>query len=89
MPTNLVDAEQVAALVDGTVDAYGRLDGLVNNAFRMDTFETFDAVDLVKWRKIFEVNVWGTLVAHAGVRPAPEEGRQPSTATRRSCSSSR
>src|ERR1700710_538599 len=61
LPTNLVDAEQVKALVDGTIDAFGRLDGLVNNAFRMDTLETFDAVDLVKWRKIFEVNVWGAL----------------------------
>ena len=55
--------------------AYGRLDGLVNNAFRMDTFQPFDQVDLVKWRKIFDVNVWGALAAHAGVRAAPEEGR--------------
>jgi len=61
IPTNLVDAEQVQALVAGTIDAYGRIDGLVNNAFRMDTFEPFDAVDLTKWRKIFEVNVWGAL----------------------------
>ncbi len=61
LPTNLVDAEQVAALVDGTVAAFGRIDGLVNNAFRMDTFEPFEAVDLGKWRKIFEVNVWGAL----------------------------
>ena len=61
IPTNLVDAEQVQALVAGTVDAFGRLDGLVNNAFRMDTFEPFEAVDLGKWRKIFEVNVWGAL----------------------------
>jgi NAD(P)-dependent dehydrogenase (short-subunit alcohol dehydrogenase family) len=61
VPTNLVDPEQVAALVARTVDEYGRLDVLVNNAFRMDTFQPFDAVDLVKWRKIFEVNVWGAL----------------------------
>ena len=61
VPTNLVDAEKVSALVDRTIDEYGRLDGLVNNAFRMDTFETFESVDLVKWRKIFEVNVWGAL----------------------------
>ena len=61
VPTNLVDAEQVAALVARTVDEFGRLDVLVNNAFRMDTFQPFDQVDLVKWRKIFEVNVWGAL----------------------------
>jgi NAD(P)-dependent dehydrogenase (short-subunit alcohol dehydrogenase family) len=61
VPTNLVDAEQVAALAARTVEECGRLDILVNNAFRMDTFEPFEAVDLVKWRKIFDVNVWGTL----------------------------
>jgi len=61
VPTNLVDPEQVAALVARTVDQCGRLDILVNNAFRMDTFQPFDEVDLTKWRKIFEVNVWGAL----------------------------
>lgn len=61
VPTNLVDAEQVDALVERTVSTFGRLDSLVNNAFRMDTFEQFERVDLVKWRKIFDVNVWGTL----------------------------
>ena len=61
VPTNLVDGEQVAALVARTVDECGQLDVLVNNAFRMDTFQPFDAVDLTKWRKIFEVNVWGAL----------------------------
>ncbi len=61
VPTNLVDADQVGALVDRTVNEFGRLDALVNNAFRMDTFQPFEQVDLVKWRKIFDVNVWGTL----------------------------
>jgi NAD(P)-dependent dehydrogenase (short-subunit alcohol dehydrogenase family) len=70
VPTNLVDGAQVQALVDRTLDAYGRLDGLVNNAFRMDTFEPFDAVDLAKWRKIFEVNVWGALTLTQTCIPA-------------------
>lgn len=61
IPTNLTDPEQVAALVATTIDRHGRLDGLVNNAFRMDSFEPAATVDLAKWRKIFEVNVWGTL----------------------------
>lgn len=61
VPTNLVDPEQVQALVDRTLQIAGRLDGLVNNAFRMDVFQPFEAVDLAKWRKIFDVNVWGTL----------------------------
>ncbi len=61
VPTNLVDSEQVQALVERTVDSFGRLDAVVNNAFRMDVFQPFEQVDLVKWRKIFDVNVWGTL----------------------------
>lgn len=61
VPTNLVQSDQVDALVARTIDEFGRLDVLVNNAFRMDTFEPFSAVDLVKWRKIFDVNVWGSL----------------------------
>jgi NAD(P)-dependent dehydrogenase (short-subunit alcohol dehydrogenase family) len=61
VPTNLVDPDQVAALVDRALAVGGRLDGLVNNAFRMDVFEPFEQVDLAKWRKIYEVNVWGTL----------------------------
>jgi NAD(P)-dependent dehydrogenase (short-subunit alcohol dehydrogenase family) len=61
VPTNLVEPDQVAALVSRTVDTFSRLDILVNNAFRMDVMQPFDAVDLVKWRKIFEVNVWGSL----------------------------
>jgi NAD(P)-dependent dehydrogenase (short-subunit alcohol dehydrogenase family) len=61
IPTNLVDGAQVQQLVERSLDTFGRIDALVNNAFRMDTFESFDQVDLAKWRKIFEVNVWGTL----------------------------
>jgi NAD(P)-dependent dehydrogenase (short-subunit alcohol dehydrogenase family) len=61
VPTNLVDTEQVAALVARTVDEFGRLDILVNNAFRMDRGEPFETVDLTYWKKVYEVNVWGAL----------------------------
>jgi NAD(P)-dependent dehydrogenase (short-subunit alcohol dehydrogenase family) len=73
VPTNLVEPEQVAALVARTVDECGHLDVLVNNAFRMDTFQPFDVVDLVKWRKIFEVNVWGALGLTQACLPALAE----------------
>jgi NAD(P)-dependent dehydrogenase (short-subunit alcohol dehydrogenase family) len=61
VPTNLVDGEQVAALVDRTVDAFGGLDILVNNAFRMDRGDPFETAALDFWRKVYEVNVWGAL----------------------------
>jgi NAD(P)-dependent dehydrogenase (short-subunit alcohol dehydrogenase family) len=61
VPTNLVDDEQVVRLVTTAVETCGRIDVLVNNAFRMDRFQPFEAVDLAHWRKIYDVNVWGAL----------------------------
>jgi NAD(P)-dependent dehydrogenase (short-subunit alcohol dehydrogenase family) len=61
VPTNLVDPDQAAALVATTMDAFGRLDVLVNNAFRMDRGEPFEAASLEFWRKVYDVNVWGAL----------------------------
>jgi NAD(P)-dependent dehydrogenase (short-subunit alcohol dehydrogenase family) len=61
VPTNIVDRGQCARLVAAAVGELGRVDCLVNNAFRMDTFEPFAEVDLDTWRKITEVNVFGTL----------------------------
>ncbi|RDJ93767.1 SDR family NAD(P)-dependent oxidoreductase, partial [Lacticaseibacillus rhamnosus] len=50
IPTNLVKPEEVERLVETVRNEYGRLDVLVNNAFRMDPFESFETVDLAKWR---------------------------------------
>ena len=85
VPTNLVDPEHVAALVARTVDEFGRLDILVNNAFRMDRGEPFETVDLTYWKKVYEVNVWGAL----GLTQAcvPHLRCRPTTARRSSASS--
>jgi NAD(P)-dependent dehydrogenase (short-subunit alcohol dehydrogenase family) len=61
VPTNLVNDDQVTALVSRTIDTFGRLDVLVNNAFRMDRGEPFESVDLTYWKKVYDVNVWGAL----------------------------
>lgn len=59
--TDLTDADAVAALVAATVEEHGRLDVLVNNAFRMATMQSFTDADLARWRKVYDVNVWGAL----------------------------
>jgi len=61
VPTNIVDPAQCARLVSAALGELGRVDCLVNNAFRMDTMQPFEDVDLEIWRKIVDVNVFGSL----------------------------
>jgi NAD(P)-dependent dehydrogenase (short-subunit alcohol dehydrogenase family) len=42
-------------------EEFGGVDVLVNNAFRPDVFQSFEDVDLTVWRKIMDVNVFGSL----------------------------
>ena len=61
VPTNIVDPEACAQLMKAAADEFGGVDVLVNNAFRPDVFQSFEDVDLTVWRKIMDVNVFGTL----------------------------
>ncbi|MGZ8763812.1 MAG: SDR family oxidoreductase, partial [Acidimicrobiia bacterium] len=56
--------------VEQAVDAFGGLDILVNSAFRGDPGVPFADADLNKWRKVFEVNVWGSLQLTQAAVPA-------------------
>jgi NAD(P)-dependent dehydrogenase (short-subunit alcohol dehydrogenase family) len=61
VPTNITKPDECARIVARTVETFGRVDCLVNCAFRPDVFQRFEDVDLAAWRKIFDVNVFGTL----------------------------
>lgn len=52
------DPGQVNALVDATLDRYGRVDALVNGA-AMVPFREWDDLELSEWRKLMSVNVDG------------------------------
>jgi ketoreductase RED2 len=54
--------EGVAHLVAATLDAFGRLDVLVNNAGTTEVIPHGDLAraDVAVWRRIFELNVFGT-----------------------------
>jgi NAD(P)-dependent dehydrogenase (short-subunit alcohol dehydrogenase family) len=51
------------------VNEWGRVDCLVNSAFKPDVYQRFEDVDLDAWRGIFEVNVFGSLQLTQAVIP--------------------
>jgi NAD(P)-dependent dehydrogenase (short-subunit alcohol dehydrogenase family) len=73
-PTNIADAEQCAALAQTAVDAFGRIDVLVQNAFMHGPFAGAVETDPEDWRRVFKVNVQGTLQMIQACLPHMTEG---------------
>jgi NAD(P)-dependent dehydrogenase (short-subunit alcohol dehydrogenase family) len=61
VPTDMTDPEQCTALAERTLEVFGRVDALVNNAYVEDVFKTFRRVELDEWRRLTEVNLFGPL----------------------------
>jgi NAD(P)-dependent dehydrogenase (short-subunit alcohol dehydrogenase family) len=60
VPTDVTDPAQCARLVDATVNEFGGVDCLVNNAFAANPRGGLVDADLDGWRDVFEVNYWGS-----------------------------
>lgn len=61
--TDVADPAQCRALIDASVNHFGRLDALVNNAgvSAQALFEDVKAADLVWYENLMRVNLWGSV----------------------------
>ena len=70
LETDLTDKDAGRRLAAKAVDAFGKIDILVNNAFHTATMTPFASDDLeTGWRDTHEVNLWGTLRMTQAVLP--------------------
>ena len=59
---DVADEAQVLAMFEQVDAQLGRLTALVNNAGVVDTAQRVDEQSLARWRRMFEINVFGTLL---------------------------
>jgi len=69
VPTDIASNDDCVALVAAAVKELGRVDVLVNNAFKGGVEPLFADADLAEWRKVFDVNVFGSLQLTQAVIP--------------------
>jgi NAD(P)-dependent dehydrogenase (short-subunit alcohol dehydrogenase family) len=67
--TDIADPAQCRRLVDAAVDAFGRVDALVNSAYVPGKFEPMESADLADWRTTLDVNLIGTMQLTQAVIP--------------------
>lgn len=70
--TDVTEPDSVAAMVDATLTAYGRLDVLINNAAIFVTLprRPFEDIPLEEWRQVMDVNITGCFICASAVIPA-------------------
>ena len=74
-PTDVTDEQQRRALVDAALEAFGRVDVLVNNAFVQPPFKRIEYETEEMFRTAFDVNVLGGLgMARAVIPPMAAAG---------------
>ncbi len=68
--TDITDAAQCTRLAQRTVEAFGRVDGLVNSAYNPgNVMKPIGETDLDDWRPVLETNLMGTMTLTNAVVP--------------------
>jgi NAD(P)-dependent dehydrogenase (short-subunit alcohol dehydrogenase family) len=74
-PTNIARDEDCRALAATCLEAFGRIDVLVQNAFRQPPLRPIEEVPPEEWDRAFRINIGGTLAMARAVLPAMRERR--------------
>lgn len=70
VPTDVSDMAQCETLAARTLEAFGRIDGLVNSAYAHNEFVPFEDRDLAVWQSNMDVTYFGALRMVKSVLPA-------------------
>ena len=73
--TDITDEEQVNNLISESLKAYGRIDVLINNAFRVPSMKPFANTTFEHIRETIELTVLGALRLIQGFTPALAESK--------------
>jgi NADP-dependent 3-hydroxy acid dehydrogenase YdfG len=68
VPTDVTRRDQVQRLVDAAVQAYGRVDVMINNAGLMPQ-ALLERLDVDDWERLIDVNIKGVLYGIAAALP--------------------
>ena len=74
LPYDISDPDQVDTMISDTVEKYGRIDALVNNAGVAD-FGPIEETDFARWRTIFETNLDGMFLCGQAATPALKQSK--------------
>jgi 3-oxoacyl-[acyl-carrier protein] reductase len=75
-PTDVSDETAVQAMVERTIETYGRIDGLINNASMMSVLPRGDwfRISVERWDQVMAVNLRGIFVCCRAVYPHMKAG---------------
>jgi NAD(P)-dependent dehydrogenase (short-subunit alcohol dehydrogenase family) len=75
VPTDIARPEDCQRLADAAEREFGRVDVLVNNAFRSAPYEPVESAKMDDWRRIFDVNLFGSVQLSQAVIPGMKQRR--------------